>query len=150
MATIIREARDPWWANLAVNVLGGLWNDYQQREANKKANAYVGEFMNQLQTLGNSGQQSATPSQGAGQGLLSAPDNDANGWASAFHKTDNPLTQYDTGVMGLLGASPTPTLLHQLQQRHQHPQYQGRAQVCLHRLIYTGRLWDLLELRDLR
>ena len=108
MATIIREARDPWWANLAVNVLGGLWNDYQQREANKKANAYIGEFMNQLQTLGNSGQQSATPSQGAGQGLFSAPDNDTNGWASAFHKTDNPLTQYDTGVMGLLGASPTP------------------------------------------
>ena len=50
MATIVQAAKDPWWAPLAVNVLGGLWNDYQQREANKKANAYLGALSEALGT----------------------------------------------------------------------------------------------------
>ncbi|MBQ7170066.1 MAG: peptidoglycan DD-metalloendopeptidase family protein [Synergistaceae bacterium] len=106
MATIVQAAKDPWWAPLAVNVLGGLWNDWQQREANKKANAFFGALGETVDTMSGGSQQSATTSQDTGQGLLSVPEQDNNGWAGAFHKTNNPLTQYDTSTAGVLDTAP--------------------------------------------
>lgn len=117
MSTIVMnggQERTPWWANLAVNVLGGLWNDYQQREANKKANAYYGELMNQLSPTGNdtqqTGQSGGLMSTPTAQGLQNAPlpeGYNSNGWAGAFHENNSPLAQFDTGIAGLLGSPAT-------------------------------------------
>lgn len=101
MATYVRTAQAPWWGNLAANlgttILGGLWNEWQQREKNKKTNAYQGELLSQLQELG--GLQDNTQSQETG--LLNTPmpeGYNSDGWANSFHKTDTPLTQFDLGT----------------------------------------------------
>ena len=110
MATIVREGRDPWWTPLAVNILGGLWNDWQQRERNKKEAAYLGELERMRSEMtGNTGlEQGTQPPQDNGQGLLntSIPEGyNNNGWANAFHKTDTPLTQFDLGTAGLVSTT---------------------------------------------
>ncbi len=103
MATIVREARDPWWANLAVNVLGGLWNDYQQREQNKKINALQGEIASAISGL-------AGGQQDNGSGLMSSAGSNfgaglgstgGNAWENAFHQNDNPLADYDANMAGI-------------------------------------------------
>ncbi|MBQ6664080.1 MAG: M23 family metallopeptidase [Synergistaceae bacterium] len=127
MATIVREAKDPWWAPLATNVLGGLVgglvDDWRQREKNKKEAAFMGEL---ARIFGEDEQGNATTptlttpqlpaqsaSQGTGQGLLNAgqgllsanePEGyNSNGWASAFHNTSSPLSLFDNATAGLLG-----------------------------------------------
>ena len=103
MATIVREARDPWWANLAVNVLGGLWNDYQQREQNKKLNALQGEIASAINGL-------AGGQDNGGGGLMTNAGSNigasigGNAWENAFHQSDNPLADYDAATSGI---SPT-------------------------------------------
>lgn len=109
MATLVREARDPWWTNLAVNVLGGLWNDYQQREQNKKLHALEGEIASAISGL--SGGQDTDTNGGLmgnagsnfGASLGSAGGNIAggNGWENAFHQSDNPLAEYDANMAGI-------------------------------------------------
>lgn len=107
MATIVREARNPWWANLAVNVLGGLWNDYQQREQNKKLHAFQGELAKAISGLsggqdtdgglmGNAGSNFGAGLGGAGGNIAGG-----NGWESAFHQSDNPLAEYDANMAGI-------------------------------------------------
>ena len=118
MATIVRDAKDPWWAPLAVNVLGGLVgglvNDWQEREKNKKANAYYGALGETINALSNRGTQSANDGAQSGglmtgvTGLLGANEPEgynSNGWANTFHKTNNPLAQYDAETTGLLGTA---------------------------------------------
>ena len=109
MATIVREGRNnsPWWGPLAVNILGGLWNDWQERERNKKANALYGEFARQAQELSGGSQDNAdlmSPLPSQETGLPEGYNSD--GWASAFHKTGTPLTQFDFGTEGLTGVAP--------------------------------------------
>lgn len=111
MATIVQAAKDPWWAPLAVNILGGLWNDYQQREKNKKEAAYLGEIARMYNSTQN-GQDNAAPvtAQDTGQGLLNTttPERyNSDGWANAFHKTDTPLYQFDFGTANLATTAPT-------------------------------------------
>ena len=94
MAVHVVQGRDPWWGPLAVNILGGLYNDWQQIERNKKENVAIAEAKRMVD------EQYATPepvtaTQDAGQGLLNM-----NGWADTFHKTDNPLAQFDLGTTG--------------------------------------------------
>ena len=119
MAVHVVQGRDPWWSSLAVNVLGGLFNDWQQREKNKKEAVYLGELAKMYNDMQN-GQndavptQTPTPAQDTGQGLLNmnmpVPDgyND-NGWANAFHKNESPLLQFDLGTAGLAPTTPTTT-----------------------------------------
>lgn len=113
MATIVREGRDPWWAPLAVNVLGGLFNDWQQREKNKKEAAYLGELAKIYNGMQDGQNDTApAPAQDTGQGLLNTnmavPDGyNSDGWANAFHKTDTPLTQFDLGTTGLASIAPS-------------------------------------------
>lgn len=98
MATIVREGRDPWWAPLAVNVLGGLFNNWQQRERNKKENAAAAEAIKQIYARPETQNDTLTPApvQDTGQGLLNT-----DGWAGVFHKNENPLAQFDLGTAGL-------------------------------------------------
>lgn len=107
MATIVREARAPWWANLAVNVLGGLWNDYQQREQNKKLHALEGEIASAINGLAggqqdNDGGLMGNAGSNFGAGLGSAGGmTGGNGWENAFHQSDNPLAEYDANMAGI-------------------------------------------------
>ena len=112
MATTVIQGRDPWWAPVAVNILGGLWNDWQQRERNKKENAYIGELQRLYGEMNNGTAQATQPPQDTGQGLLNMdiPEGyNANGWANAFHKTDSPITQFDLGTAGLVPTTGNPT-----------------------------------------
>lgn len=95
MATIIdRNPRQEWWQPLAVNILGGLWNEYQQRERNKKENALAAEAARVYSELANG-------SQGSGQdtqGMLGSTG--GNGWDNALHQSINPLGEFDTATQG--------------------------------------------------
>ena len=116
MAVHTVQGRDPWWASLAVNVLGGLFNDWQQRERNKKEAAYLGELAKMYNGMQNGQNDTAAPApepaQDTGQGLLNmnmpVPDGyNNNGWASAFHKNNSPLLQFDLDTAGLAPTAPT-------------------------------------------
>lgn len=112
MAVHVVQGRDPWWAPLAVNILGGLWNDWQQREKNKKEAAYLGELAKMYNGMQDGQNDTApAPAQDTGQGLLNTnmavPDEyNADGWANTFHKTDTPLTQFDLDTAGLAPTAP--------------------------------------------
>lgn len=115
MAVHTIQGRDPWWSSLAVNVLGGLFNDWQQREHNKKEAAYLGEIAKMYSDMQNGQNDTApapttAPVQDTGQGLLNmnmaAPEGyNNNGWGNAFRKTESPLLQSDLGTAGI---APTP------------------------------------------
>lgn len=114
MAVHTIQGRDPWWSSLAVNVLGGLFNDWQQREHNKKEAAYLGEIAKMYNDMQNGQNDTApapttAPVQDTGQGLLNmnmaVPEGyNNNGWANAFHKTESPLLQFDLGTAGIAPA----------------------------------------------
>ena len=107
MATIVTPY-NPWRENLAVNVLGGLLNNFleqnRQAEQNRKVNAFRGQLQQDLQNniiqeQGNSALSLAQPQAPAGY--------DSSPWASMFHKTDSPLTQFDIGTSVIPMRDPT-------------------------------------------
>lgn len=114
MAVHTIQGRDPWWSSLAVNVLGGLFNDWQQREHNKKEAAYLGEIAKMYSDMQNGQNDTApapttAPVQDTGQGLLNmnmaVPEGyNNNSWANSFHKTESPLLQFDLGTAGIAPA----------------------------------------------
>ena len=107
MATIVTPY-NPWRENLAVNVLGGLLNNFleqnRQAEQNRKVNAFRGQLQQDLQNniiqeQGNSALSLAQPQAPAGY--------DTSPWASMFHKTDSPLTPFDIGTSVIPMRDPT-------------------------------------------
>ena len=107
MATIVTPY-NPWRENLAVNVLGGLLNNFleqnRQAEQNRKVNAFRGQLQQDLQNniiqeQGNSALSLAQPQAPAGY--------NASPWASMFHKTDSPLTPFDIGTSVIPMRDPT-------------------------------------------
>ena len=116
MATIVTQARNntPWWAPLAVNVLGGLWNDWQQNERNKKESALAAEAAKILSPQVTEETPATSLPNMANTGLsdtgllnmaMATPNGyDDNGWASIFHKNYTPLTQFDLGTAGVTPA----------------------------------------------
>ena len=107
MATIVTPY-NPWRENLAVNVLGGLLNNFleqnRQAEQNRKVNAFRGQLQQDLQNniiqeQGNSALSLAQPQAPAGY--------NASPWASMFHKTDSPLIPFDIGTSVIPMRDPT-------------------------------------------
>lgn len=101
MATIV-QPYNPWreqlaltaLGNVAGSIIGDIWKTHQQNEQNRKINAFRGQLN---QDLNNNVAQ--------GQGVSLVPQNlpegyNSNPWANAFHKTDNPITQFDLGTAG--------------------------------------------------
>ncbi len=101
MAVYIQQY-NPWREQLAVNVLGGLLNDWRQREANKKANAFSGQLGQDIAALRGGQQGSFLMQQPAPEGY------NADGWSRAFHQTGSPLTQFDIGTAGAMPKQNTP------------------------------------------
>ena len=106
MATIV-QPYNPWRENLAVtilgNVLGDLWSQHRQNEQNKKANAFRGQLMQDIQAQ-TAAQAPVSLSQ---QNLPEGYNSD--GWTTSFHKTYTPLTAFDFGTAGIGGSTRLPT-----------------------------------------
>lgn len=106
MATIV-QPYNPWRENLAVtilgNVLGDLWTQHRQNEQNKKANAFRGQLMQDIQAQ-TAAQAPVSLSQ---QNLPEGYNSD--GWTTSFHKTYTPLTAFDFGTAGIGGSTRLPT-----------------------------------------
>ena len=103
MATII-QPYNGWQEQLAASILmpiiNGAIERQRQRDENKKQNALRGEVLKQLGQL-----QGMADAQQGGSLLGSLPEPEgynANGWAQAYHKTENPLGQFDAGTADLL------------------------------------------------
>lgn len=84
---------NPWREQLAANIITPLIGDFltnmRQNEQNKKTNAFRGALQDAISSQ--SQPVSLTPQ--------NVPDGyNSDGWASAFHKTDTPLTQFDLGT----------------------------------------------------
>ena len=84
---------NPWREQLAANIITPLIGDFltnmRQNEQNKKTNAFRGALQDAI----------SSQSQPVSLTHQSVPDGyNSDGWASAFHKTDTPLTQFDLGT----------------------------------------------------
>lgn len=106
MATIV-QPYNPWRENLAVtvlgNVLGDLWKQHKQNEQNKKANAFRGQLMQDIQSLTGAQAPVSLTQQNLPEGYNS------DGWASSFHDSYTPLTAFDLGTAGAAGTARLPT-----------------------------------------
>lgn len=92
---------NPWKEQAALSLLGGFIDRLQQTEQNRKTNAFRGQL-----------QQNLANQTGANDNISLMPQNvpqgyNDNPWASAFHKTDSPLTQFNIGTAGSMARLPT-------------------------------------------
>ena len=105
MATIITQRPAPWWGTAAGTLITGLLGNWLERSAqneqNRKANAFQGQLVQDLQAL-TGGQQDS--------GLLSAqnvPEGyNANPWANTFHQSGSPVEQFNLGTSELTPQAP--------------------------------------------
>lgn len=102
MATIV-QPYNPWreqlaltaLGNVAGSIIGDIWKTHRDNQQNRKINAFRGQLNQDLRDNVSQGQGVSLVPQNLPEGYNSDP------WANAFHKTDNPITQFDLGTAGL-------------------------------------------------
>lgn len=102
MATIV-QPYNPWreqlaltaLGNVAGSIIGDIWKTHRDNQQNRKINAFRGQLNQDLRDNVSQGQGFSLVPQNLPEGYNSDP------WANAFHKTDNPITQFDFGTAGL-------------------------------------------------
>lgn len=92
---------NPWKEQAALSLLGGFIDKLQQTEQNRKTNAFRGQLQQNLAAQTGGNDNISLMPQNVPQGYNDNP------WASAFHKTDNPLTQFNIGTAGSMARLPT-------------------------------------------
>ena len=101
MATIV-QPYNPWreqlaltaLGNVAGSIIGDIWKTHRENQQNRKINAFRGQLNQDLRDNVSQGQGVSLVPQNLPEGYNSNP------WANAFHKTDNPITQFDLGTAG--------------------------------------------------